>query len=387
MTGALVDRLRTGFGAAFGGDPGWIARAPGRVNLIGEHTDYNEGFVLPCAIGVSTLIAVRARDDGQVNVVAADFGAARDTFDLAAPIIPRPEVMWPNYVRGMVKAMLDAGLALTGGDLVVAGDVPQGAGLSSSASVEIAVGQAFMAISGLKDLEPTRLALLGQQAESDFVGCQCGIMDQLVSARGIAGHALLIDCRSLATTPVPVQDPLAIMIVHSGVSRQLVDGAYNVRHAQCQMAARHYGVAALRDLDESTLEAGRRGLDPVVFRRARHVVTENQRTTDAVGALRAGDVVTLGKLMAASHASMRDDFEITVPPVDHLVAIMQSAIGDAGGARMTGGGFGGAVVALVARDRLQIVRDAVLEGYRPPRGGAPSIMVETPSAGAGFIAG
>ena len=387
MNPHLVDRVRTAFHDAFDGPPALIARAPGRVNLIGEHTDYNDGFVLPCAIGVASLVAARLRDDGQIRVIAADYHQATDVFDLADPIRPRDDATWPNYVRGMVKTMQDAGLPLRGADLAIAGDVPQGAGLSSSASVEVAVGQAFKSMGGLHDLDPTRLALLAQTAECDFVGCKCGIMDQLISARGIAGHALLIDCRSLETNPAPIAVDLAIMIVHSGVSRGLVDGAYNERRAQCEAAARHYGVPALRDLDAAALDDGRSGLNTQVFRRARHVVTENQRTLDAVAALRANDKPRLGALMAASHDSMRDDFEITVPPVDRLVDILQSAIGDAGGARMTGGGFGGAVVAVVARDRLDAVRADVLHHYRDPRGAVPVIMIETASTGAGLIAG
>lgn len=386
MTSALSNRVRAAFFDAFGGAPDVAVRAPGRVNLIGEHTDYNDGFVLPCAIGVMSVIAARSRADGQVRVVAADYAMARDAFDLHAPITPREDAVWPNYIRGMVKIMIEAGFALGGADLVLAGDIPQGAGLSSSASVEVAVGQAFKTLDNLANLDPTRLALLAQSAESDFVGCKCGIMDQLISARGVAGHALLIDCRTLETTPAPIPEDWAIMIVHSGVSRGLVDGAYNERRAQCEAAARHYRVAALRDLDEAALKVGRGGLDPLVYRRARHVVTENRRTTAAARALKADDIVGLGRLMAQSHASMRDDFEITVAPVDRLVSLLQAAIGEAGGARMTGGGFGGAVVAVLRRDRLDTVRADVLEHYRAPQGRAPLIMIETACAGAGIAA-
>lgn len=263
----------------------------------------------------------------------------------------------------------------------MAGDVPQGAGLSSSASFEVAVGQAFKSLYNLP-MSPTALALAAQRAENDFVGCNCGIMDQLISARGQAGHALLIDCRNLDVRPVPLPDDLAVMIVHSRVQRGLVDSEYNTRRQQCEAAARHYGVRALRDLDRSTLEAGAGGLDELVFRRARHVVTENARTLAAAEALAAGDLTTLGQLMAASHDSMRDDFEITVPAVDTLVDLLQRAIGPEGGARMTGGGFGGCVVGLLPRSRVADVKAAVAEGYRAPGGEAATVWVCTASAGA-----
>jgi galactokinase len=371
-----VDRLTT----ALGGTPDLIARAPGRVNLIGEHTDYNDGFVLPCAIGVETRVAIRARKDGQINLIAADYEGAQDSFSLDTPIVHSPSG-WANYVRGMIKVMQDAGHQLTGADIAIAGTVPQGAGLSSSASLEVAVGQAFTALCGF-DLDATEIALLAQKAECDFVGTKCGIMDQLVSARGKAGHALLIDCRTLEAQPVPIPETLTIMIVHSGITRGLVDGAYNERRAQCEAVAAHFGVRALRDLDVGMLEGRRAELDPLSYARARHVITENQRTLDAAQALQAHDLKHLGALMAASHASMRDDFDITLPAIDHLVDLIQRAIGDHGGARMTGGGFGGAAVALMPASNVSAVKAAVTAGYKAPNGGPPVIMIETAAMGA-----
>jgi galactokinase len=373
------------FAKAFGSPPALIVRAPGRVNLIGEHTDYNDGFVLPAAIGVETLVAASPRADGQIRVVAADFGDAMDMFALGSAIAVRDEPMWANYVRGMIKSMLDAGFALCGADIAVAGSIPKGTGLSSSASLEVAVGQAFKAMCGLDTLDPTRIAQLAQEAECGFVGMNCGIMDQLVSARGVAGHAILIDCRSLATEPVPVPDALAIMIVHSGISRGLVDGAYNERRTQCEAAARHFGVAALRDLDRRALDCGKTRLDDLTYRRARHVITENARTLAAADALRGGDLIRLGQLMAESHISMRDDFEITVPAIDALVAVLQAAIGTEGSARMTGGGFGGAVVAMLPADRVEAVTALVSAKYQTPEGTPPHIMIERPAAGAGLL--
>ena len=383
MKSELFMRVDTAFLGAFGAGPELRARAPGRVNLIGEHTDYNDGFVLPAAIGVETVVAASPRGDRMIEVVAADFDGAVSRFSLDTPIPRDPANPWADYVRGMIAVMAAEGIAVTGANLAVGGSVPQGAGLSSSASLEMATGVAMAALAGV-EIDPTRLALLAQRAESEFVGCKCGIMDQLVSARGVAGHAVLIDCRSLKTRAVPIPETLAIMIVHSGVSRGLVEGAYNQRRAQCEAVAAHFGVAALRDLDLGALEAGKAGLDEVHYRRARHVVTENQRTLDAAEALASCDIGALRDLMAVSHASMRDDFEITVPAVDRLVELLQSAIGDDGGSRMTGGGFGGAVVALVKRERVESARESLLSSYVTPSGAEPLIMIETACAGAGL---
>ncbi len=368
MNAQLQQRVLARFTAAFGAPPTLVVRAPGRVNLIGEHTDYNDGFVLPCAIDYETRVAARPRGDMLVRVVAADYGDTLDEFELDQPIAQRADAPWANYVRGVVVMLLERGLALRGAELAIAGNVPQGAGLSSSASLEVAVAQTFKSLHGLDSLSPTDLALTAQRAENRFVGCQCGIMDQLISARGEQGHALLIDCRSLETRAVPLPDDLAVMIVHSRVKRGLVDSAYNTRREQCEEAARHCGVKALRELDLAALEARAGGLGGVVFQRARHVVTENQRTLDAAQALAARDLVRLGELMAQSHTSMRDDFEITVPAIDRLVETLQAAIGTEGGARMTGGGFGGCVVALLPQASVAAAREAVLHNYRSPEG-------------------
>ena len=271
MTDTLIARTADALQSAFGRAPDLWVQAPGRVNLIGEHTDYNDGFVLPCAIDYRTVIAVTARSDRQVRVVAADYGHAVDTFDLDGPIAPHPTLQWANYVRGTVKMLAEhlapLGLSLRGADLAIAGNVPQGAGLSSSASLEVAVGQAFKALLGLGDrdgVSQTDLALIAQRAENRFVGVNCGIMDQLISARAEAGHALLIDCRSLSGQPVHLPESVAVMVVHSRVRRGLVGSEYNTRRTQCEAAARHYGVPALRDVDLARLERERGGLDEVV---------------------------------------------------------------------------------------------------------------------------
>lgn len=350
------------FRQAFGAEPELQVRAPGRVNLIGEHTDYNEGFVLPCAIDFETRLLLRRRHDRQVHVLACDYGGDTDRFSLDQPIT-RTGRGWPDYVRGVLVQLQEAGVPLQGADVAISGNVPQGAGLSSSAALEVAVARAFDAAAS-----PTRIAQLAQQAENRFVGVRCGIMDQLISAAGVEGHALLIDCRSLALRAVPVPAGTTVMIVHSNVARGLVDSAYNERREQCEAAARFYGVPALRDVAPEAVATRPPGLDDVTWRRARHIVTENARTVAAADALAAGDLHAMGRLMAASHDSMRDDFEITVPAIDQLVALLQQAIGPEGGARMTGGGFGGCVVALMPDAKADAVQAAVEAGYRSPQG-------------------
>ncbi len=368
------------FAAAFCAPPTVIARAPGRVNLIGEHTDYNDGFVLPCAISVESRIAARPRGDGMIRVMACDFGGAVAEWPLDVPYAADPAQPWADYVRGMTAAMTQRGHALTGADIAVSGTIPKGAGLSSSASLMVGIGTALAALADLA-IPPAEIARMAQAGECDHVGMRCGIMDQLASAAGAEDHALMIDCRSLDVQPVALPQSAEILIVHSGVARGLVDGAYNERRAQCEAAAAAMGVAALRDADMAMLDAA--ALDPLTHARARHVVTENARVLAAAEALAAGDLVEMGKLMAASHQSMRDDFQITVPKVDALVAELQALIGAEGGARMTGGGFGGAVVALCRADRADAVLSALT--YRKPDGTPPLVLRETACAGAGLV--
>lgn len=381
----LADQVLTRFAQLMGAAPDLAVGAPGRVNLIGEHTDYNDGFVLPAAIGLQSIVAVRRRSDSIVRLIAADFGDAVSEFDLAAPIAPDTAQPWSNYIRGVAATMQSDGVEFRGLDMLVAGDIPQGSGLSSSASLSVASAMAFGGLFAPGRFDPTAIALIAQRAECDFVGMRCGNMDQLASAHGLAGHALLIDCRSLDVRPVALPHGLAMLIVHSGIRRGLVDGAYNERRAQCERVAGHFGVAALRDVTPSALDAARGDLDPTAWRRARHVVTENERTLAAAKAMEAGDLILLGELMALSHASMREDFEITTPAIDRLVAELQRVIGGRGGARMTGGGFGGAVVALVEADAVAAVSAHVQATYHTPEGQRPAIMVERASAGASFL--
>lgn len=378
-----ADRARAAYRKAFSGEPALLVRAPGRVNLIGEHTDYNDGFVLPCAIDRDTVVAAGPATNERLHAVAADYADATDDWLPATGFAPAAHD-WANYVRGVATALIEAGVALPGARLAIAGNVPLGSGLSSSASLEVAVGVALAALAGAT-VDPTRMAQIAQHAENAYVGAQCGIMDQLIATRGAAEHALMIDCRSLDCRPVALPPGVAVLVAHSGVRHAHAAGEYNDRRAQCAEAAAHYGVAALRDLDVEALEAGKTGLEDLPFRRARHVVTENARTLAAADALSAGDLVTMGRLMAASHASMRADFAITVPAVDQLQAIMAAAIGSEGGARMTGGGFGGCVVALLPDARVAAVIDAVARDYRAPDGSLADVFVCKASDAAGPV--
>ncbi len=266
---SVIDRAAEGFFDAYGRRPDLVSFAPGRVNLIGEHTDYNNGFVLPCAIPFGTAVALGHRDDGIIRATALDLECAFAQFDLAPDIPPAPIGDWANHVRGVAAGLLASDTNCPGADIAIAGNVPQGAGLSSSASLAVSLGLGLSRLGGAGAPDLTGLARIAQWSEHHYVGCACGIMDQLASARSVDGHALLIDCENLDVQSVPVPEDAAIVIVHSGVSRGLVDSAYNERREQCEAAARHYGVNSLRELDEAGLLADVGNLDRATFRRAR----------------------------------------------------------------------------------------------------------------------
>lgn len=356
--------------------------APGRVNIIGEHTDYNDGFVMPCAINYGTAIAGAKRTDHIWNVYAADLDL-EDTFSLNEDF-PQSEQKWANYVRGVVKFIQERCPQFKqGADLVISGNVPHSSGLSSSAALEVAMGKFCQQLSDLP-LTHTEIALIGQKAENKFVGANCGNMDQLISALGQKDHLLMIDCRSLETQPTPVPKDVAVIIVNSNVPHDLVTGEYNTRRWQCEKAAEFFGVKALRDVSVEEFqkrEAELTALNSLVAKRARHVVTENQRVLDAVEALKHNDLTKLGELMGQSHESMRDDFEITVPQIDYLVELAQLVIGKTGGARMTGGGFGGCIVALAPHDKVEAVRKIIADNYEKQTGLKEDFYVCTASQG------
>lgn len=380
---SLKENTETLFAEKFGYPATHFVQAPGRVNLIGEHTDYNDGFVLPCAIDYQTVISCAKRDDRRVRVIAADYENQSDEFSLDEAILSHESQQWSNYVRGVVKHLQQRDGSFGGVDMVISGNVPQGAGLSSSASLEVAVGTVFQQLYHL-NLDGAQIALNGQEAENQFVGCNCGIMDQLISALGKKDHALLIDCRSLGTKAVPMPKGVAVVIINSNFKRTLVGSEYNTRREQCETGARFFTQKALRDVSLDQFNAVANELDPVVAKRVRHVLTENARTQEAAQALEKGDLKRMGELMADSHASMRDDFEITVPQIDTLIDIVKATIGDEGGVRMTGGGFGGCVVALVPENLVPAVKEAVASQYEAKTGIKETFYVCKPSEGAGL---
>ena len=375
----LSEQVSESFVELFGGKPSVIARAPGRVNLIGEHTDYNDGFVLPMAIDRAIWIAARPRADGLVHVHSIDFDS-HDTFSLED--LKRGHG-WSEYLKGVAYVLKLDGHRLSGWEGVMMGDVPRGSGLSSSAALELASARIFASVSGL-EWNAAYMARVGQRAENEWVGVNCGIMDQMASAACRQGHALFLDCRSLEMEHVPLPGHVAVVVMDTSTRRGLVDSAYNERRSQCEQAARFFGVKALRDVSWAEFEKRKSGLDEVVMRRARHIITENQRVLDAVQAMRSNDLAGLGNLLNAGHVSLRDDLEVTNEALNQIVeaAQMQSSCY---GARMTGGGFGGCAVALVAAGQIQTFTDEVQKAYRQSSGLEPQIYVCKADAGANVV--
>jgi galactokinase len=342
-----------------------LFQAPGRVNLIGEHTDYNDGFVLPAAIDRKIVVAANSREDTQVNVYALNF-EQWDRFDMQKKISLLPENAWGNYIRGMVWSLLRQGFKLRGMDAVIAGNIPIGAGLSSSAALEVAIGFALLQLSEV-EIHRTSLALAAQRAENDFVGMRCGIMDQFISCLGQVDCAMLIDCRNLSYWAKPLPFQASIVIVDSGVHRGLMEMEYNARREECETAAKHFGVAALRDINMKTFQTRAHELSAVVRRRAQHVISENDRTLAAAEVLEADNLTAFGNLMMASHSSLRDDFEVSCAELDILVDIASSAKG-VYGARLTGAGFGGCMVALVEQQAADSLVSTIQAHYQSATG-------------------
>jgi galactokinase len=361
------------FVETFGGVPTGAVRAPGRVNLIGDHTDYNDGFVLPIAIDRDTHIAYRLRNDSQVHIVSEHGDAA--TFDLAS--LEHGTAAWSEYVRGMAWALEVDG---PGWDAAVASDVPIGAGLSSSAALEIATGLIFDPTT-VPMQERTGLALDAQRAENEWVGMSCGIMDQLGVASAEVGHAMLIDCRDLSIEQIPVPDDLAFVVLDTGTRRMLTESAYNERRATCERAAAALDVPSLRSITIDQLVQATDRLDQTSAKRVRHVVTENARVIATAAALRDGDADEVGRIMSRSHRSLRDDFESSTPELDAMVEVATGLDG-CHGARVTGAGFGGAAVAVVDRTHVDRFVQDVGDAYRSITGIQPQAHVCVPSAGA-----
>lgn len=391
-TDGLKEQLaRTGlaFVDAFGAPPTIAAVAPGRVNLIGEHTDYNGGFVLPMAIQRQSVVMARPRPDKLARLRStalpgvAEFPVDIDGGAIASAPIGLGGPDWSRYLRGVVAFSYTP----TGFDLIVDSNVPAGGGLSSSASIELATATALEALGGIR-FDPVTKAKLCQMAEHRYGGTPCGIMDQFISAMGKRGCALLIDCRDHSTRDVPMDDDgLAVLIINSNVKHELSGGEYAERRSQCEAAAGALGVASLRDADMATLEAARGSLDDTLYRRARHVVSENTRTPAFADALGAHDWEAAGEAMFASHDSLRDDYEVSTPELDLLVRLAAKHRGAGGliGARMTGGGFGGCTVNLVRAERSGEITGSICAAYQAKTHRAPSAFVTRPADGARLV--
>ena len=377
--GAFPTDVADAFDRRFGGAPTAVVRAPGRVNLIGEHTDYNEGFVLPLAIDREVRMAVRPREDGRVIVRALDVGEEAE-FEAPSPAKGRG---WSEYLKGVAWSLKDQGFELRGFEAVMSGNVPRGSGLSSSAALELATARAFYISSGF-EWDPQQIARACQIAENEWLGVKSGIMDQLASAAGEEGHALLIDCRSLAIEAVPLPAGSAVLVLDTMTRRALVSSSYNERRAQCEEAAALLGATSLREVSSDALVAHTERLGPVLFRRARHVVTENERTREAASAMGRGEAQRLGELMNESHASLRDDFEVSSPALDSIANCARVQPG-CFGSRLTGAGFAGCAVALVEADEAGRIAETVSECYREATGRKPQIYLCRAAAGAGEL--
>ncbi len=381
---AIIDEFSSRFEQA----PTLLAIGPGRVNLIGEHTDYKDGFVLPVAIKRDIRIALRPRDDQTVRVYSLEYDQSYE-FSLDN-ISFNKESLWTNYVQGVASVLQEMGVPLRGFDGVISGNVPRASGLSSSAALETATATAFLAASEQSDaLDSVQIAQAAQRAENEFVGVNCGIMDQFISMLGQEGYALLIDCRSLKYKLIPLPKEAALVIGNTKASRSLAGSAYNERRSQCEEGVAKLQVVlpevqALRDVTSSQLEEYKSMLSPVVYQRCRHVVSENERVLQTVVALGNNDLTTVGQLMNASHDSLRDDYEVSSPALDAMVETMRSVDG-CYGARLTGAGFGGCAVALVKPGREQAMADAIYEKYPKLANIWPEVYISPTGPGAQLI--
>jgi galactokinase len=380
-----MDSLVERYERLFGGHP-FIYRAPGRINLIGEHTDYNDGFVMPAAIQFATLVAVGERNDNTLHIYAQSFGE-KVQFSLDSLAGP-PRGHWSDYVRGVAATLIDAGYKLRGANLLIQSDVPMGGGLSSSAALEVSTALALAAISGI-ELPPMQIPKLCQSAEQNYTGTRCGIMDQFISTFGRAGHAMMLDCRSLEYSLFPLPDEVRVAVCNSGVKRELAAGEYNRRREACEtgvaiLKEHLLNISALRDVTPEELNRYQDQLPEVVYRRCRHVTTENQRVEAAASALLGGNTEKFGELMYQSHASLRDDYAVSCAELDILVEAARNVKG-VFGARMMGGGFGGCTVNLIAADAAENFQKTVAERYRLNTGKTPAIHICSIAQGAGAV--
>ncbi len=384
----LAAHIAAEFQKHYGRPPRWIVSAPGRVNVIGEHTDYNDGFVLPMAIERHAIMAAdTAAAPGKVSIYDTQF-KENATIDISAPVT-KGQPKWSNYIRGVLAGFQHRRVKIPALDVAFMSTVPLGGGLSSSAALEVCTATLMEAATG-KQIDPIEKALLAQKAEHDFAGVPCGIMDQFISALGREGHLLLLDCRSRKTELVPMSDPsVALLVVNTNVKHELGSGEYAKRRAECEQAAKILDVKSLRDATAVQLEKARGKMSEVVYRRARHVIGEIERTVLAAEGLRNSNWPTVGNLMYASHAALRDDYEVSCTELDVVVEIAES-IGLKGGVygcRMTGGGFGGCCVALVKADQVDAITKKIAADYKAKTGIEAAIFASRPASGATILKG
>ncbi|HWZ98706.1 MAG TPA: galactokinase [Candidatus Dormibacteraeota bacterium] len=382
---SFLEKMKVRFAEKFGGSSR-VFRAPGRVNLIGEHTDYNDGFALPAAIDRYTCVAIGPRDDETLNVFSENLNESAQ-IDLREKT-PHARNHWSDYVQGVAIQLRNSGVKLRGANLLIHSDVPSGSGLSSSAALEVSVGKALLANSN-HSVGQLELAKLCQRAENEFVGARCGIMDQFAACFGRSGHAILLDCRSLEGTALPLPADISMVICNTMVKHVHSGGEYNARRAQCEEGVQllkkwNPKVIALRDVSLADLESHRADLPPLIFRRCRHVISENARVLDTVSALRTENLAAIGKLMAESHRSLRDDFEVSCRELDVMVALAERSEGVIG-ARMTGGGFGGCTINLVKNAHVETFCESIRTRYKQAANKTPEIYVSTAGEGASEI--
>ncbi len=382
----LADKIARDFALAYGRPAQWIVAAPGRVNVIGEHTDYNDGFVFPMAIERYTVIAAAPAAGTKITIKDVKGGEA-GIIDPSQPLKPAPKGTWYNYPMGVIAGFMERGVVPSGFDALLDSTVPMGGGLSSSAALEVATATLLESVTGHR-LDPVEKALLCQKAEHQYAGMPCGIMDQFISVMGRKDHLLLLDCRSRETQLVPMTDPtVALLITNTNVKHELTGGEYAQRRAQCEEAARNLGLKSLRDASADQVEKARGNMTDVVYRRARHVIGEIERTLHAAEGVRNSNWATVGQLMYASHKSLREDYEVSCQELDAVVDIALG-IGPKGGVygcRMTGGGFGGCTVALVRADAISSISNTIAAEYEARTRIKPTLFTSRPAAGATTI--
>ncbi len=360
--------------------PQLLIRSPGRVNLIGEHTDYNDGFIFPLAIDYAIWLALSPTGDKKVSLLAGDLN---DSASFSLESLINTKSGWIEYVKGVASTLQNHGYVLSGWKGCILSNLPIGSSLSSSAALEMAVVKAFSEVSGFA-MSPERMAMIGRTAENEWVGMNCGIMDQLASACGISGHALFIDCRSIELEAVPLPGDAVIAVLDTSTRRKLVESEYNIRREQCETAARYFNIPALRDLEMERLQADIKSLDDRVGRRALHIVSENDRVLSTVQSLKENDIPRVGELMYESHVSLRDLYEVSSTELNHIVESAMESVG-CYGARMTGAGFGGCGVALVEKDCASSFSEEVISRYKAKSGLDAEIFVTPATAGTELI--